>query len=658
MQSTAEAANTARESTREPDAGVRLPGLVSAHRTGTPAVTRAAFIGLALCILALWLLQHPYGGLIQDSVLYAVAASARLHPESLGHDIFLSHGSQDQYTVFSPVVAQFIRLIGVARAAALVTALNQAALYGCALLLARRLMPLSYAILAVAMLVLLPSLFGSTHIFWYTEDIMTPRVPSEALVFAAIGCALGRRYVLAALCAGGAMLLHPLMGMAGIVMLYVMLVGLGRPWLTAVLGIGGIAVTSFVAWWFPLGPIARFDPAWFDALHTRMHYAFPTLWSLRDWGRMSVAFTTLIAGAAATSPCTARSVCRAALATGVCGIALAVIGSDLLHIVIITQIQPWRWLWLSNAVAVLAIPVIGAECWHGGQAGRALLVLLAAAWMSFEQTFVPIIAILAGTAVAARNLSIDEAQGRRMLIGSWAILVLAALFFLGLVVTTLRTRPSAPAQMSLLQWASRFTEQDVRPWALDGVVPAAVIWIIWALAGGCTGWRSAVGIVLLGAASCCAVAPYAWTSWSDPAPSEQVRARFAPWRRVIPPSAQVLAPGVPIVPWFLLDRASYWTLRQMAGFMFSRPTAMELLRREYVVHHFPPARTASGALDGMCSSDPEIGFIVTPVDMGPSPFQPIAVGAGRSEELLHLYRCADHRRKAAQGSQSAPPRAG
>lgn len=616
-----------------------------ADDAGLPATTlsRAALAGLVLCFLGLWLLQHPYGGLLQDSVLYAVAAFSRLHPDSLGHDIFLSSGTQDHYTIFSPIVAEAIRLLGVARAAALVTAISQAAFYCCAGLLARRLMPVKYTILAVTLVMLLPSLFGAQHVFWYTEDLMTPRVPASALVLGALACALGRRYVAAALCSLAALLIHPLMGLAGIVMLFMLFVGLRRPWLTVAIAVAGVAVLAVIAFWFPFGPVARFDSVWLKPLHDRLQYAFPSLWSLRDWGRMSVAASTLLVGAAARSPSLARSVCRAALATGFAGIAVAVVCSDLLHIVIVTQVQTWRWLWLANATAVLTLPVTAADCWRAGNGGRTLVLLVLASWIAFEQTFVPAITVLVVAMVVARTVSSHESGGRLMFVGSVAVLVLACLFFVGSVITDLMHEPAVPANMGFLSCAFWLVAHRVKPWTMGGIIPAVVFWSVWRMASRQGAPRAAMASVLLGATLCCALAPYAWFSWSDPAPSEALRARFAPWREHIPLRAQILAPGVPLMPWFLLERPSYWTLRQMAGLIFSRPNAMELLRRERVVHEFPPAPTAAGVLRGMCGSDRTIDFIMTPVDMGPSSFTPIALGEGRDQELMHLYPCADHR---------------
>ena len=88
---------------------------------------RLGSVGLAFCIFAFWMLQHPYEGLVHDSILYSFMALARLHPESLGHDVFLSQGSQDQYTMFGPIAAPVIGALGLDHGAAALTLAAQAA---------------------------------------------------------------------------------------------------------------------------------------------------------------------------------------------------------------------------------------------------------------------------------------------------------------------------------------------------------------------------------------------------------------------------------------------------------------------------------------------------------------------------------------------------
>lgn len=75
---------------------------------------------LMLCVLT-WALSHPYRGLIHDARLCTLQAMAQLHPETLASDVFLRFGSQDAYTVFSPLHAGVIRFAGVENAAAALT---------------------------------------------------------------------------------------------------------------------------------------------------------------------------------------------------------------------------------------------------------------------------------------------------------------------------------------------------------------------------------------------------------------------------------------------------------------------------------------------------------------------------------------------------------
>jgi len=195
-----------------------IPVSCAPPRAGDSAgvqVDRRAFLGLILVITAFWMVQHAYEGVVHDSMLYAFAALARLHPESLGHDVFLRLGTQDRFTVFSPIAAVFIEHLGLERAAALITFIAQLGFFACGWLLARRLMPPALAVLAIALLVMLPPVFGDGHIFSYIEPFMTARLPAEVFVLAALASALAKKYVPSALCMIAATALHPIMASAG-----------------------------------------------------------------------------------------------------------------------------------------------------------------------------------------------------------------------------------------------------------------------------------------------------------------------------------------------------------------------------------------------------------------------------------------------------------
>src|ERR1700736_3584279 len=66
---------------------------------------------LLLCVIA-WALSHGYRGIFHDRGLYTLQALARLAPLSLGQDVFLRFGSQDRYTIFSPIYAVASRVLG------------------------------------------------------------------------------------------------------------------------------------------------------------------------------------------------------------------------------------------------------------------------------------------------------------------------------------------------------------------------------------------------------------------------------------------------------------------------------------------------------------------------------------------------------------------
>ena len=556
-----------------------------------------AVAGVVLCTAAFWLLQHPYEGIVHDSVLYVFSALARMHPESLGRDVFLTPGSQDQYTIFSPVAATAIRLFGVERTAALLAGIAQIAFFGCAWMLARRIMPSVLAVLALGLLVALPGVYGPNHLFSYTEAFMTARVPAEALVLASLASAFGRRPLLSGACMLGAVLLHPLMAAPGIFLLLVLGVALPRPRAAFAVAAGAFVALVAVAYIAPIGALARFDSTWFELLHSRLQYLFPSLWPGADWGHASVPLATLAVGALTVVRPPWQRLCCAALLTGLCGLGLALVGSDVLHIVLIAQLQPWRWLWLSNALAVILIPIIASSCWRAGYATQASVLLLAAAWVCMDESFVPVIAALAIAAAAVRQRVTDPNNGRLMVFGACAVLLLSVMVFAGTLLSVLRRLPYIAPDTSLYDSPFLLLLRQLRPWASGGLLPACLISLAWWV-----GIRSqlrlrVVAIVALSSGLSAAFVPLAWNAWTHTLWSQQPRAVFAEWRRQIPQDAQILWPDTAIGPWYLLDRPSYWSLTQMAGLVFSRATAMELTRRERLLTHQPAGHTPAQQLE-------------------------------------------------------------
>src|SRR5665213_3229147 len=236
--------------------------LASAVRAGH-LTQRIGLSGLACVVGAFWILIHPYRGLEHDSLLYAGLALARLHPAALGHDLFVRYGTQDHFTLFSPLFAAAIRTLGLERAAAILTFATHVAFFGAAWLLARRLMSPLLALLAVGLLVVLPSWYGSNSVFAYIEAFLTPRQSAEAFALAGLTAALGSRQLLAGVCMLVAMLLHPIIAAAGVTAWIILVAGLARPRrsmvivaaLALALGLMALSATG-------VGPFRHFDAPW------------------------------------------------------------------------------------------------------------------------------------------------------------------------------------------------------------------------------------------------------------------------------------------------------------------------------------------------------------------------------------------------------------
>jgi len=273
---------------------------------------------LSLLVLTTWILQRPYRGLNHDSVLYTFLALARLYPASLAHDVILRFGSQDSYTFFSPLYAAAIRALDLEPAAALLTFFGQAAYFAAAWALARRAMSARQALLAVGLLIALPSDYGARQDFSYIEGFLTPRQMGEALVLASLAATLAGRQILCGVCLCAGMLLHPIMALAGFVMLFCLYVGVPRPRVALALGSTVLGVSLAIVLLIPVGSFRPFDATWLDLIDS-FGYLFISQWSIRDWAHFCVPAGLLVVGVLTGTTSLVRKLCAAALIMAGCG---------------------------------------------------------------------------------------------------------------------------------------------------------------------------------------------------------------------------------------------------------------------------------------------------------------------------------------------------
>ena len=605
--------------------------------------------GLGLLILALESVIHPYLGIVHDAGLYSLLALARLHP-ALQHDFFVALAPQDHYTVFAPLYAAIIQVFGLNRAAALLVLVTQALFFAAAWFLVRRVTSADKALLGLGLLVVLPTWYGANMAFYHQEMFPTPRQPAEALVLLGMGYALSGRRWIAAACLVASALLHPIIAGAGILFWIVLELALPHPRAAVLAGLGAAVLCVLLAI-LPHGPLPHFDSDWLNDLTHRQNYLFPTRWTARDWTRSLPGPVTLLVGAAFAPDGTARRLCRASLVTVVTGLALAVIGGDLLQVTLVTQLQMWRWLWLSGVLAGLLLPVTVISAWEASITGRAAAVAVAACWLAAQPIVVFSTAALICVCTAASFAGKSTTRAPRyFLAAACAVLALGTGYLLldGYhLAETIKTLPSAGSHFANRVGQLRVVVADA---PLCAVLLAA-LWYAVRTTPSCH--RS---VLAFGVTACLVMLPYAWVTWSRTDHPASSTAEFEAWRRIIPEGEEVLWPdSPPLTLWYSLQRASYFSPVQLAGMVFSRQSWEIGTARERAVLGYLPllGGVVSGAPPGMTMTlPPRItfnlichgrgpGFFASWRDLGPSPYPMLTrlrPMTGRPE-TLRLYHC-------------------
>ena len=345
---------------------------------------------LATGIAALWLLARPYTGIRHDGRLYLGQALARIEPEIFGRDLFFAFGSQDRFTLFSPIYALAIQAIGVPLAAKLLLLAAQLAFLAGAALLARRLFPGMLAWLALAAVAAFPGDYGPRAIFAYAEPFLTARSFAEPLVLLGLWLLLAKRSLWAAVCILAAGLLHPLLAAPAVLAAWIFLALADRRWWWA--GLFGLAVPALAL--LGLDPFSRlflsYDPAWSGIVKSGLGFIFPSTWSIQDW--LKPGFEALVVLLAARgADIAARRLFWALAAMTLLGILASVVGADLFSNVLIASAQLWRGAWLLHLASLLALPAVLARLWLAGGNGRAAAALLLAAFFCMRHPAVVMI---------------------------------------------------------------------------------------------------------------------------------------------------------------------------------------------------------------------------------------------------------------------------
>jgi hypothetical protein len=634
--------------------------------SSVPALqSKIATLSLTLMLVALWLLVHGYHGLTGDGQIYAFQAFAKIHPQ-LTTDLYLQNTSQDQFTIFSPMYAWFIRLLGLEIAARLLTLIFTAWLLAAVWSIARTVTSRDAAWLAVAFLLIVPGDYGGSGVFRLMEQFLTARLPAEALVVTALACQVQGRERLGILLAIGALFVHPLIALPGLLLLLC----LRQPTRMAIAGAIGAVVAALVFAVIaenvpivaPNLPAAShlltvMDAAWLQVVRERSQFLFLQLWSARDWELNARPFLYLAFTAMAVPSESIRKLCMAAALVGASGLAIAFIAGVIGPVAILVQGQAWRWVWITVFMSALLLPVTILQVWRDARCGPLCAILLVSGWTLTAVDGTACVSLALILWFARTRITARAAQYLRWLSAALGIAILVWILIKSWAIVSPRADPSVNAPSTVAQLLEVFGLR------IPALIFAAFAW--WCIRTSRTLWVPAsLSVVLVALAM--GIVPAAFKQARTLASDSDIR-DFADWSNAIPPSSTVLvapAPDVGAFVWFTLQRPNYLALDQSAGVVFSRATALEVQRRSQVLLPLmdpdwkvltslsrspgdkrkgpsPPRPLTAKSLMEICA-DPQLGFVVAPQDVGFAPLR--RPHAGQFKDW-NLYDCRQVRTK-------------
>jgi hypothetical protein len=311
----------------------------------------------------------PYGGIVHDSQLYSGLVLNRIDPTFLSDDLFFRYGSQDKYSLFSPLMAPLVVALGNKTAFFLGYMLSISLLLTALTRLVLKLWPESPA--AVAGLIYLAIVqvpYGGFVPLNVIEPFLSARMPACGLTLWAFTDILERRWTRGGLAMAFAFGIHPLMALPAIMILTIVFLarrwgawGVIVPTALSMLAFGALLATPSVA--TPL--FGNFDAYWLELTQQTNCYMFPQEWFAAQWFWNLFALAGL-AGVAWASRGThddrSRILAGAAL-VGVAGFFGTLLFTNLPYALLMKG-QPYRWLWLPLALTPPAFLHLAARSWQ------------------------------------------------------------------------------------------------------------------------------------------------------------------------------------------------------------------------------------------------------------------------------------------------------
>ena len=300
-----------------------------------------------------WFSCYRYGGIWRDAIIYTLLAAHRLAPMAYDKDLFFIFGSQDSYSLYTPLFAQLVDWLGVDIANQTVV-LAGGMLWILALVwLARGMFgdspPFYMAVLACV--VFRFSYEPNFATFTLNENFATARVIAIPLGVMAIASANADQHWRTAFLSLFATILHPLLGIWAVLLA----ISTRLPDKLLVLGIVVVGLALlFGATMTNMPSFQLMDPAWIEDVRHTSPEVFVEYWGTFNLDRFLFWMAALWLGGHAGSPRFRRLYLVAALLVA-WAVFLSQLCSYWFPVRLVMQIQPWRALWIAVVLGVFAL---------------------------------------------------------------------------------------------------------------------------------------------------------------------------------------------------------------------------------------------------------------------------------------------------------------
>lgn len=306
--------------------------------------------------LGLWLLSHPYWGIWHDARVYTLMAVRWIDPAPFTRDPWFMFGSQDAFSLFSPLYGSAIAAFGINAAAkwgsmlAGMSFVVASWVFSRALPLGRQ-RDLIFLLLVSVQLVYCANDFGVLATLRISETFITSRQFAVSFGMLGVSAAMASRRGLAASMLAVSMALHPLMGLWALVSTVSIISRIPYRWVIALVVAGSAAIVGLSM--LGVGIFAAVDGEWGALVRDTSRIVFVATDDRHRVDFLLICYSLLLMGA-----CWGQDVLRqwykVVLLVSVAAYSVNWLCSTYFPAAIVMQAQLWRANWFALVLAVVA----------------------------------------------------------------------------------------------------------------------------------------------------------------------------------------------------------------------------------------------------------------------------------------------------------------